>query len=112
AAKETVLYNFANTTLDGTFPEASVLLDNAGDLYGTTWIGGYADVGVVFKLSATGKERRLYSFLGADDGGTPIADLVRDAAGNLYGTTSQYGAYGQGTVFEILAAQGSSHRDR
>jgi uncharacterized repeat protein (TIGR03803 family) len=55
----------------------------------------------VFKLDATGKETVLYSFAGGADGAYPSAGLVRDAVGNLYGTTSAGGASDHGTVFKL-----------
>jgi uncharacterized repeat protein (TIGR03803 family) len=82
---KTVLYNFASGT-DGSLPVAGVIADTAGNLYGTTQYGGTSNLGTVFKLDKTGKETVLYSFTGGADGAAPVAGLVRDAAGNLYGT--------------------------
>ena len=60
------------------------------------------DCGTVFKVDTTGKETVLYSFTGSPgDGAVPEAGLVRDAQGNLYGTTAGGGAFGRGTVFEV-----------
>jgi uncharacterized repeat protein (TIGR03803 family) len=78
-----------------------LIRDAAGDLYGTTFQGGASAYGTVFQLDATGKETVLYSFTGGADGAYPYAGLVRDAAGNLYGTTSAGGAFGGGTVFKL-----------
>jgi uncharacterized repeat protein (TIGR03803 family) len=76
---------------DGANPAAGVILDAAGNVYGTTENGGAHGDGVVYKLTphANGKwtERVLYSFTGAADGSNPFGALVFDAAGNLYGTT-------------------------
>ena len=99
--KETVLYNFAGGT-DGSRPESSLLRDATGNLYGTTFSGGVSNAGTVFKVTAKGKETVLYSFAGTTDGGSPIAGLARDSAGNLYGTTTLGGANSQGTVFELV----------
>jgi|SRR5271157_131858 len=101
--KETVLHSF--TGRDGSEPDqAGLVRDAQGNLYGTTRQGGAYPWGVVFKLDATGKETVLYSFtLTGDDGAYPYCTLVRDAQGNLYGTTGNGGAYGYGTVFEVDA---------
>ena len=91
--KETVLYAFTGGA-DGGYPQAGLVRDAAGNLYGTTSFGGATSFcfgsgcGVVFKLDKTGKETVLYAFTGGADGGEPVAGLVRDTAGNLYGTTS------------------------
>jgi uncharacterized repeat protein (TIGR03803 family) len=75
--------------------------DSLGNLYGTTSYGGAQGGGTVFKLDAAGNERVLYSFKGYPDGREPWGGLVRDPAGNLYGTTVYGGLYDQGTVFKI-----------
>jgi uncharacterized repeat protein (TIGR03803 family) len=85
--KETVLYSFTGTGGDGTLPWGRVVRDSAGNLYGTTINGGTYGSGIVFKVDPTGKETVLYTFTGADDGAYPYAGLIRDAKGNLYGTT-------------------------
>jgi uncharacterized repeat protein (TIGR03803 family) len=101
--KETVLYRFKGKA-DGKTPVGSLIRDAAGNLYGTTTKGGAAGAGVVFKVDATGKETVLYSFKGKSDGKTPMAGLIRDAAGNFYGTTEFGGASGAGVVFKLDAA--------
>jgi uncharacterized repeat protein (TIGR03803 family) len=80
----TVLHRF--TGPDGANPEAGLIADPAGNLYGTTSFGGASGHGTVFKLGKTGLTA-LYSFTGGADGSEPFAGLIRDAAGNLYGTT-------------------------
>jgi uncharacterized repeat protein (TIGR03803 family) len=80
-----VLYSFIGQP-DGAYPGAGLILDAAGNLYGTTKGGGAANHGTVFKLDTSSKETVLYSFTGAPDGDTPEAALTL-AAGNLYGTT-------------------------
>jgi uncharacterized repeat protein (TIGR03803 family) len=103
AGTETVLYTFTGGT-DGANPVASLIRDSAGNLYGTTYGGGASNLGTVFKLDTTGTETVLHSFTGAPDGANPTAALVRDAAGNLYGTTFAGGlASGTGTVFKLDA---------
>jgi uncharacterized repeat protein (TIGR03803 family) len=100
---ETVLYRFSGGT-DGGNPEAGLVRDSAGNLYGTTRIGGANGVGTVFKVDPSGKETVLYSF-DTKHGNYPASSLVRDSEGNLYGVTSGGGGYYQyGMVFEISAA--------
>jgi uncharacterized repeat protein (TIGR03803 family) len=103
AATEQVLYNFQNGT-DGGLPQAGLVFDSAGNLYGTTNGGGISTVGTVFKLSPNvgggWTEKVLHSFTGGSDGGRPTASLTLDANGNLYGTT-QAGGTGNGVVFKL-----------
>jgi uncharacterized repeat protein (TIGR03803 family) len=82
----TVLHNFTNFP-DGGRPLGRLLLDPAGNLYGTTTIGGKIGYGSVFKVDTSGNLSIFYSFAGPPDGNEPVAGLIRDAAGNLYGTT-------------------------
>jgi uncharacterized repeat protein (TIGR03803 family) len=98
---EKVLHKFKGGT-DGANPAFSgVIRDSAGNLYGTTSVGGATNTGTVFVLSPTGLETVLYSFQGGTDGANPQAGVIRDSAGNLYGTTMSGGAYGNGTVFQV-----------
>jgi uncharacterized repeat protein (TIGR03803 family) len=97
---ETVLYNFTGG-IDGGNPLSGVILDNAGQLYGTASFGGAHGAGVVFKLYTTGRERALYSFTGGTDGGSPIEPMVWDYYGNLYGTTEYGGTANCGVVFRV-----------
>jgi uncharacterized repeat protein (TIGR03803 family) len=100
AGQETVLYRFSNSP-DGANPYAGLVI-NGGTLYGTTVSGGAYGEGTVFKVTATGQETVIYSFVGGTtDGAEPYGGLVRDAAGNLYGTTISGGAYFWGTVFKL-----------
>jgi uncharacterized repeat protein (TIGR03803 family) len=108
ASKYKVLHRFKNDP-DGATPWAGLIFDTAGDLYGTTKVGG-AGLGTVFKLTpnANGSwtESVLYSFTGGGDGAEPLAGLTFDTAGNLYGTTTMGGGStnctgGCGTVFEL-----------
>lgn len=117
ASKENVLYSFCpiGGCVDGASPKSSLILDAAGDLYGTTWAGGiYGGIygsGTVFELTpgenGTWIETVLHSFnRDGKDGYFPEAGLILDAAGNLYGTTSSgggSGCYGSGcgTVFRL-----------
>jgi uncharacterized repeat protein (TIGR03803 family) len=107
SGKETVLYSFKGGA-DGETPLAGLVRSPDGSLYGTTAYGGgnpacdYYGCGTVFKLDPHGHEIVLHSFTGAD-GAHPNAVLVRDSAGNLYGTTTGGGDpnCGCGTVFMI-----------
>jgi uncharacterized repeat protein (TIGR03803 family) len=101
--QETVLYSFTGTN-DGGLPFAGLVLDGAGNLYGTALIGGTSGQGTVFKVDPTGTETVLYNFCSQPscaDGSQPYAALVRDSAGNLYGTTESGGANQAGTVFKL-----------
>jgi len=103
AGNETILYSFTggNGGPDGAGPNG-VIMDAAGNLYGTTSYGGtFISWGTVFKLDASGKETILHSFAYGADGGNPAAGLVMDASGNLYGTTTITEFGGAGTIFKI-----------
>jgi uncharacterized repeat protein (TIGR03803 family) len=100
---ETVLHSFSENGIDGTYPEACVALDKAGNIYGTTYQGGVNHIGTVYKLTPSGTETILHSFPANDTDGTDpyFAALILDKLGNLYGVTNSGGASGGGTVFEI-----------
>jgi uncharacterized repeat protein (TIGR03803 family) len=111
AGKEVVLYSFAGGA-DGSNPQAGLVMDSSGNLYGTNSAGGANNNGTVFKLTHPTKgskwvETILYSFGTGSDGAVPLAALKFDKAGNLYGTTSAGGSYGYGTIFQ-LTPSGSS----
>lgn len=138
---ESVLYSFTGGG-DGSQPYATLVADNDGNFYGTTYIGGQHGYGTVFKVSGDGTETVLHSFAGGADGGNPEfgliidgkgnlygeagpnifkirpdgsekilytfgasdnpnGDLLRDRAGNLYGTTHNGGVYSAGSVWKI-----------
>jgi uncharacterized repeat protein (TIGR03803 family) len=107
---EKVLHNFSNNGSDGFWPTGGLAFDAAGNLYGTTYLGGsyycYGGYkcGTVFELTRTTggdwTEKVLHSFNGTD-GSYVQAGLIIDSAGNLYGTTYGGGTYGDGTVFEL-----------
>jgi len=100
---ETVLYSFDGP--DGANPYGGVILDAAGNLYGTTYDGGADGVGTVFKLTDSNgswSESVLHSFAtGNSDGGNPYSGLTFDPYGNLYGTTNSGGPGEHGTVFRL-----------
>jgi uncharacterized repeat protein (TIGR03803 family) len=102
AGKETVLHSFTGGA-DGVYPYAGLFRDAAGNLYGTTENGGTANLGVVFKISKTGKETVLHSFTGgAKDGAYPLsAGFYMDAKGNLYSVASQGGTSGEGVLYKL-----------
>jgi uncharacterized repeat protein (TIGR03803 family) len=111
--KERVLYSFGRDSgRDGILPSGALVLDGQGNLYGTAAAGGisacnhsYPSCGVVFKLARDSRGARysvLYRFRGGSDGGNPDSNLIFDRRGNLYGTTPAGGAFGYGTVFEIM----------
>jgi uncharacterized repeat protein (TIGR03803 family) len=130
SGNETILYNFCSeeNCSDGAQPNAGLVADDAGNLYGTTNTGGdassvcskYNDVGcgTVFELSPPAKgqsqwtEKVLYAFSGGTDGDTPNAGLALDSSGDVYGTTNEGGSGGYcssvrgsssvcGTVFKV-----------
>lgn len=102
----TILHSFRGGTTDGSYPYGSVVLDESGNLYGTTYFGGSDGDGTIWKMSKTGKEIVLHSFAGSpSDGCTPTAGVARDSKGNLYGVAS-CGAYNHGALYE-LGATGS-----
>jgi uncharacterized repeat protein (TIGR03803 family) len=103
---ETVLHNFCSQTAcsDGYSPVAGVIRDGSGNLYGTTTIGGTYNGGVAFKLAPDGTETVLHSFCSLTncaDGHEPYGGVIRDSAGNLYGTTYIGGADNGGVVFKL-----------
>jgi len=80
SGQESLLYSFTGGT-DGSTPEASLLMDSQGNLYGTTYAGGANGLGTVFKVSSSGQETLLYSFAGGTaDGANPQASIILDDA--------------------------------
>ena len=106
--KYTVLYSFTGAA-DGGGPVADLARDAAGNIYGTGYFGGSGLGGVVFELDTGGLETVPYSFAGGAAGDTPVAGLVRDEEGNLYGTAQGGGDFsgtcsgsgGCGVVFKL-----------
>jgi uncharacterized repeat protein (TIGR03803 family) len=101
AGMETVLHTFTGGA-GGAEPTAGVIRDAAGNPYGTTGLGGTANVRVVYKVDASGQETILHSFTGGADGAEPTS-LTSDSAGNLYGATWSGGA-NAGVVFKLDAS--------
>ena len=112
---ETVLLSFGSGSDEDGPGYGALIIDAAGNLYGTTSLGGargryYVSCGTIFKVAPDGTERVLYALKGGSDGGTPLGGLIADASGNLYGTTSAGGGtsgcypYGScSTVFKLAA---------
>ncbi len=99
---ETVLHSFAGPPDDAAYPYSGApVLDSAGNVYGTTWAGGEYSEGAVYRVTPKGAEKVLYSFTGGSDGAAPYGGMAVDSAGDLFGTASQGGAFGQGVVFEL-----------
>jgi uncharacterized repeat protein (TIGR03803 family) len=103
-----VLYSFHGQP-DGSFPYGALLRTGSGKIYGTTYYGGENGIGSVYELSprwvGQWDARVIYSFQTGSDGNSPISNLVSDAAGNLYGTTSE-GGLGSGTIFKLTPIGG------
>ena len=97
------LYEFQGAP-DGSFPYGALLFDQSGHIYGTTYYGGADGLGSIYQLTRTTgghwSEQILYGFQAGEDGNSSISNLVFDAGGNLYGTTSE-GGLGSGTIFEL-----------
>jgi uncharacterized repeat protein (TIGR03803 family) len=108
---EKVLYSFASSSGDACSPQAGLIVDASGNLYGTTNHGGSKCYGTVFELansSGTYTEKVLYSFTNSSgDGANTLAGLIMDASDNLYGTTYGGGAGGHGTAFELVNSSGT-----
>jgi len=122
---ETLIHTFPlgnGGTRDGQNPYGSLILDSAGNLYGTTWIGGPDDEGVIFRLAPGSKgiwkETVLFSFHdlvnNPPDGANPYVGLLMDKAGNLYGTTRDGGgkSTGGGVVFQLTPTTKGEWKER
>ena len=113
---EETIFNF-DALANGVGPTGGVVLDSAGNVYGTTESGGAFGLGTAFELSpqsgGTYTETVIHSFGGSGDGIFPAAQMIFDTAGNLYGTTLFGGAFGTGeegggTVFELSPQSGGT----
>lgn len=100
---ESTLYSFTGGNDGGEPYYAGAIADKKGNVYGTAEIGGTANDGVVYEVAPDGTETVLWSFTGGNDGSYPAMTLIRDKAGDLFGTTEDGGANGDGTIFEIPA---------
>jgi uncharacterized repeat protein (TIGR03803 family) len=106
---ERVLYSFAGGK-DGALPYGAVALNTAGDIFGTTQLGGASSDGTIFQLVNNGDggwtENVLHSFNGSD-GASPLGNVVFDTAGNVYGMTGGGGINGQGVAYRLAPSSGS-----
>ena len=96
------LASFNNT--NGAYPEARLIADAAGNLFGTTYAGGTSNHGTVFEIANTGSGYGSVTALASfntTNGAIPCAGLIADAAGNLFGTTVGGGTSSAGTVFML-----------
>jgi len=101
----TSLYAFnAFVPSDGWFPEASLIQGADGNFYGTTYGGGVNRLGTVFRVTPAGVMTTLVSFDGFDTGAHPMSALVTGTNGSFYGTTTDAGLGGHGTVFRLSFA--------
>lgn len=97
---ESVLYAF-KCGHDGTHPESALFVDDNGNVYGVSAIGGKDYLGCIFKLTPQGRFVVLHSFSGVVDGWLPSSLLTRDRFGNLYGIAGEGGVFGCGTIFKL-----------
>jgi uncharacterized repeat protein (TIGR03803 family) len=96
----TPLYSFTNG-MDGSQPRAALTLANDGLFYGTTYVGGSNNDGVLFQFTPAGALTPLHSFISASDGANPLGQLAATTHGTLYGVAYDGGIHGDGTVFNI-----------
>src|SRR5271170_4879674 len=108
-----ILHTYTGPSNDGSFPNSGLISDNAGNLYGATPNGGFDNSGTVFELTpnvdGTWTYNIIYSFgsARAGDGEEPSGPLTIDASGNLYGTTTAGGNFGEGTVYKLAPSGGA-----
>jgi len=103
--KFTELYSFTGGTSDGLMPQGSVVVDETGNLYGTTFQGGSSNYGTIWKVDSTGTETILHNFAGGtSDGCYPSAGVTLDSDGNLFGVTRYCGAEDYGALYELSAS--------
>ena len=105
--KFTILHSFAGGANDGCNVLGKPFRDKHGDIYGTTSSCGTSSLGTVWKLAKNGKETLLHSFAGGtSDGEYPLAGVIEDANGNLYGSTETGGSANLGTAYKVTQAGG------
>ena len=113
AQTEIVLHDFRSK--EGASPLLGLIFDSKGNLYGVASDEGASRSGSIFELSPSGTswtETTLHSFNGASDGGTPVATLVMDKSGNLYGTTKLGGSHNVGVVYELTKSKSGTWSEK
>jgi uncharacterized repeat protein (TIGR03803 family) len=110
-----VMHEFASSSTDGQSPIGGLVMDAAGNFYGSTWIGGAYNQGTIFEFSYTGGqwvETVLYDFPDCAQGCMVEGTLARDKAGNLYGTAAggngNCAGYTCGVVFKLAPQKGGT----
>jgi len=107
AGQETILYSFTQNWPSGPAPYSSLVLDSAGNLYGTTLYGGGGygcggyGCGTVYEVDSSGNYTLLHGFTGGADGATPVTPVLLDGAGHLFGTASAGGKRLGGVLFKL-----------
>src|SRR5262249_13150028 len=96
-------FNYSN----GSYPDSNLIMDSAGNLYGTTRNDGASNYGTVFELAKGSGTITTLASVNNTNGANPDAGLMMDASGNLYGTTSNGGEHNYGTVFELAKLRGA-----
>jgi uncharacterized repeat protein (TIGR03803 family) len=92
---------FGSSSTDGSNPKASLIQAANQNFYGTTANGGTYGLGTIFTTTTSGAETVLYSFGASSEDGSSLQKLVQGADADFYGTTTNGGAHGEGTVFEV-----------
>lgn len=106
AGGETILHSFANG-VDGGVPNAGLVIDKSGNLFGATFVGGASGLGTVFEVTANGQFSTLYTFPDSAHGSHPNAALTLGIDGSLYGTTQYGGTSNRGSVFKLNRTAGT-----
>ena len=106
AWNSTIVYGFGGGGAGATPLGATLVFDQAGNMYGTTSAGGTGN-GIVYQVTQAGVETPIYTFAGAPDGAIPYSGVIFDSAGNLYGVTTAGGASNKGAVYKLTPNGGS-----
>ena len=103
AGAVTILHSFSNRDSNGELPMGALVEASDGNLYGTCYAGGANGVGTAFRISKSGSLQKIYDFttVAGNVGYSPRAGLIEASDGNLYGTASEGGAVGQGTIYQL-----------
>ena len=98
---------YFGTNDTGAFPAGGLAVDASGDLFGAASQGGAFGKGTIYEIAHRSAAATALASFNGDDGATPQGGLVLDAAGDLYGVTTAGGAFGAGTIFEIIKGSGA-----